>query len=97
MDSSDLYFQKKLASEISLLAEQDCEGCTYSYESLSDHTCNVYPWWRKVMLYFGKALLNISFREDTKKKAFTYIHCDDTVRYQLKKFMEENGPGLFDQ
>ena len=94
MDISE--FHIKLVDEISGLAAQDCECCIYSYESLSDHTCNVYPWWRKVCFYFGKALLNISFREDTKEKALEYI-LNDESRFQLKEYMENNSPRLFDQ
>ena len=97
MDHSDFDFQIKLAAEITTLAVQDCEGCTNSYESLSNHTCDVYPWWRKVLLYFGPALENLSIREDTKEKALKYILCEDTTRFKLKKFMEENGPSLFDK
>ena len=97
MDQSDFDFQIKLAAEITTLAVQDCEGCTNSYESLSNHTCDVYPWWRKVLLYFGPALQNLSIREETKQKALKYILCDDTVRFKLKKFMGSNGPSFFDQ
>ena len=79
MDHSDFDFQNKLAAEITTLAVQDCEGCTYSYESLSNHTCDVYPWWRKVLLYFGPALQNLSIIEDTKEKALKYILCEDMI------------------
>ena len=65
---SDFDFQINLAAETTTLAVQDCEGCTNSYESLSNHTCDVYPWWRKVLLYFGPALQNLSIREGTKEK-----------------------------
>ena len=90
----DSEFNIKLAYQITLLTEQDCEGCTFSYASFNDHTCYVYHWCQKVLFFFDQALLNLSLSEDTKQLASEYQLCEEK-RIRLKKFIEENGPSFF--
>ena len=95
MDYCESDFKNKIAYQINILAEQDCEGCKFSYASFNDHTCHVQHWCMKVLLYFDQALQTFSLREDTKDKAAEYILCEES-RICLKKAVEENGPSFFD-